>query len=66
MSEHAQYVLLFYAHAYWLGGTEHATDASSVCMPIIITNSKLRGAEQDSVPHVMKVILTTFLLSVGL
>ena len=24
MSEHAQYVLLFYAHSCWLGGTEHA------------------------------------------
>ena len=24
MSEHAQYVLLFYAHAYWLEWTEHA------------------------------------------
>ena len=26
-------------------------------MPIIIINSKLRGAEQDSVPYMMKVIL---------
>ena len=24
MSEHVQDVLLFYAHAYWLGGIEHA------------------------------------------
>ena len=23
MSEHAQYALLFYEHAYWLGGTDH-------------------------------------------
>ena len=30
----------------------------SVCMPIIIINSKLRGAVQDSAPCIMKVILT--------
>ena len=33
-------------------------DGCSVQMPIIIINSKLRGAEQDSVPYMMKVILT--------
>ena len=34
------------------------TDGFSMCMPIIIINSKLMGAEQDSVPYMMKVILT--------
>ena len=35
------------------------TGGCSVHMPIIIiTNFKLRGVEQDSVPYVMKVILT--------
>ena len=34
------------------------TDRCFVCMTIIITNSKIRGAEQDSVPYMMKVILT--------
>ena len=42
------------------------TEGCSVHMPIIITNFKLRGVEQDSVPYMMKVILTTFLLGVGL
>ena len=39
-------------------GLSMPTDGCSVCMPIIIINSKLRGAEQDSVPYMMKVILT--------
>ena len=34
------------------------TDRCSVCMPIIIINPKLRGAKQDSVPRVVKVIFT--------
>ena len=34
------------------------TDGCSVHMPIVIINSKLRGAEQDSVPYMMKVVLT--------
>ena len=34
------------------------TDGCSVCMPIIIINSKLKGVEQDSFPSLMKVILT--------
>ena len=34
------------------------TDGCSVCMPIIIVNSKLSGAKQDSVPYMMKVILS--------
>ena len=39
-------------------GLSMPTDGCSVCMPIIIINSKLMGAEQDSVPYMMKVILT--------
>ena len=34
------------------------TDRCSVHMPIIIVNSKLRGAKQDFVPYMVKVILT--------
>ena len=34
-------------------------DRCSVCMPIIIINPKLRGAEQDSVPYMVKVISLT-------
>ena len=30
------------------------TDGSSVCTPIVIINSKLRGTEQDSVPYMMQ------------
>ena len=33
------------------------TDGCSVCMPIIIINSKFRGGEQDFVQYMMKVIL---------
>ena len=40
-SDHAQDVLLFYAHAYWVGGSDHGTDGCSVCMSI---NSKFWGA----------------------
>ena len=57
LSEHAQYALLFYALAYWLEGLSMPTDWCLVHMPLIIINSKLRGAEQDSVPYMMKVIL---------
>ena len=39
-------------------GLNMPADGCSVHMPIIITNSKLRGAEQDSVPYMMKVVLT--------
>ena len=34
------------------------TEGCSVHMPIIITNFKLKGVEQDYVPYMMKVILT--------
>ena len=39
-------------------GLSMSTEGCSVHMPIIIINSKLRGTEQDSVPYMMKVILT--------
>ena len=35
------------------------TDGYFVCMPIVIINSKPRGAEQDSVQYMMQVVLTT-------
>ena len=34
------------------------TEWSCVCIPIGITNFKVRGVEQYSVPYVVKVILT--------
>ena len=64
-SEHARHVLLFYAHAYWGWGLSMATDGCSVCMAIIIVNSKLRGAKQDSVPYMVKIILTHILSECG-
>ena len=45
-------------------GLSMPTDGCSVHMPIII-NSKLRGAEQDSVPYMMKVILTNIPVECG-
>ena len=41
------------------------TERCSVCMPIIITNFKVRGVEQDSVPYMMKVILTHIPIECG-
>ena len=41
----------------WNGLSLH-TDGCSVWMPVIIINFKPRGVEQDSVPYMMKVILT--------
>ena len=37
----------------------------SVCMSIIITNFKVKGDEQDSVPYVMKVIFTHIPIECG-
>ena len=39
-------------------GLSMPNEGCSVCMPIIITNFKLRSVEQDSVPYMMKVLLT--------
>ena len=39
-------------------GLSMPTEWCSVCMPIIITNFKVRVVEQDSVPYMLKVILT--------
>ena len=36
------------------------TEGSSVHMPIVITNFKVRGVKKDSVPHMMKVIIIHF------
>ena len=64
-SEHAQYALLFCVQAYWLEWTEYAAEGCSVCMPIFITNFKVRGVKQDSVPYMMKVILTHIPIECG-
>ena len=58
MSEHAQYALLFYAHAYWLEWTDHVHSWVLCVHAHYHYYFKLRGAEQDSVPYMMKVILT--------
>ena len=52
---------IFYCFMHMPSGWEGLsmpTDWCSECMPIIIVNSELRGAKQDSVPYMMKVILT--------
>ena len=41
------------------------TDGYSVCMLFIIINSMLRGAEQSSVPYMMKVILSHIPIECG-
>ena len=64
VSEHAQYALLFNAHAYWFEWTKHA-HCRMFCVPIVITNFKVTGVEQDSVPYMMKVILTHIPIECG-
>ena len=39
-------------------GLSRPTKGCSVCMPIVIINFKARGAKQDSVPYMVKVVLT--------
>ena len=58
--------LLCYVHAYWVGGLSMPSDGCSVHMPITIINSKLRDAIQDSVPYMVKVILTHILVECGI
>ena len=41
-------------------------EGCSVCMPIVITNFKVRGVKQDSVPYMMNFILTHIYIHVGL
>ena len=50
---------------FW-NGLSMPTEGCSVCMPIVITNFKVRGVKQDTMQYLMKVTLTIFLLSVGL
>ena len=64
-SEHAKYALLFYAHAYWWNGLSMPTEVCSVHMPIVITNFKARGTKQDSVPHMINIILTYIPIECG-
>ena len=46
-------------------GLSMPTDGCSVCIPIIIINSKLRGAKQHSVQYMVKVILTHIAFECG-
>ena len=58
-SEHAQGCSIHSMHlSIGLEGLSMPTDGCSVCMPIIIVNSKLKGAKQDSVLYMMKIMLT--------
>ena len=46
-------------------GLSMPTDGCSVCMPIIIVNYKFSGAKQDSVPYMVKVVLTDIPVECG-
>ena len=46
-------------------GWSMPTEGCSVHMPTIITNFKFRDVEQDSVPYMMKVILTHIPIKCG-
>ena len=39
-------------------GLSMLIEGCSVCMPMVITNLKVRCVKQDSVPYMMRVILT--------
>ena len=62
-SEHAQDALLVYAHAYWVGGSEHVPNGCFVYMAI---NSKFWGAKKDSVPNMVMIILTNIPVECGI
>ena len=46
-------------------GLSMPTSGWSVCMPIVITNFEIRGVKHDSVPCMMKIILTNILIECG-
>ena len=46
-------------------GLSMPTEGCSACMPIFIINFKVRGVKHDSVPYVMKVILTHIPIDFG-
>ena len=46
-------------------GLSMPAEGSSACMPIIISNFKVRGVEQNSDPYMMKVILTNIPVECG-
>ena len=53
-SEHSQYTLLFYTHAYWLAWVKHAHWR----MFCVHAHCHYRGVKQDSVPYMIKIIHT--------
>ena len=60
-------VVLFYAHAIGWDGLKTCTLMSVLCAcPLSVLTLSYWGAEQESVPYMATVILTPFLLSVGL
>ena len=65
-SEHAQYALLFYAHAIGWNGLSLPAEGCSVHTPIVITNFKVRVLNR-TLSHIWwRLYLPTFLMNVGL
>ena len=46
-------------------GLSMLTEGSSVCMPIVITIFKVQDVKQDSVPYMMKILLTHIHIECG-
>ena len=46
-------------------GLSMLTEGCSLCMPIVIINFKVRGVKKDSVPYMMKVIVTHIPIKCG-
>ena len=65
MSEHAQYALSCIQMPISWNGLSMPTEGCSEHIPIVIINFKVRGVKQDSVPYMMKVILTQIPIEFG-
>ena len=65
-SKHAQDVLLFYAHAYWVESLSMPTDGCSVCMLIIFATFSSGVLNRALSDIWWRLYLPTFFLSVGL
>ena len=61
-SEPAQYTLLFY---FGWKGVSMPIERCSVHMPIVINYFKVRGVKQNSVPYMMKILLTHIPIECG-
>ena len=59
---------MFYVHAQMSEDAQYVLLACCLCcvhIPIIIINFKLRDAEQNSVPYMMKVVITPIPIECG-